>query len=113
MPLSKSLEQGRREGDEAYRRASTTSPVASTRSTIGRARSKRSTNHSNIEGGCQAGGADDAEGGRSDGELRKHREAVQQLSSQAMQTQASLETLKKERAALEISADSFRGAEAE
>src|SRR5439155_6520605 len=36
-----------------------------------------------------------------DGELQKHREAVQQLSSQALQTQASLDTLKKERAALE------------
>ena len=36
-----------------------------------------------------------------DGELRKHREAVQQLSSQALQTQASIDTLKKERAALE------------
>src|SRR5437773_8260866 len=36
-----------------------------------------------------------------DGELQKHREAVQQLSSQALQTQTSLDTLKKERAALE------------
>jgi len=36
-----------------------------------------------------------------DGELTKHREAIQQLSSQALQTQASLDTLKKEHAALE------------
>ena len=36
-----------------------------------------------------------------DGELQKHREAVQHLSSQALQTQATLDTLKKERAALE------------
>src|SRR5690349_2450745 len=36
-----------------------------------------------------------------DGELQKHREAVQHLSSQALQTQATLETLKKERGALE------------
>ena len=36
-----------------------------------------------------------------DGELHKYREAVQQLSSQALQTQATLETLKKERDALE------------
>ena len=36
-----------------------------------------------------------------DGELQKHREAVQQLSAQALQTQASLETLKKERALFE------------
>ena len=36
-----------------------------------------------------------------DGELRKHREAVQQLSSQALQTQVSFDTLKKEHAALE------------
>jgi len=36
-----------------------------------------------------------------DGELQKHREAVQHLSSQALQTQASLDTLKKERAGLE------------
>jgi len=75
------------------------SPVASTR-LDDRTREieevdKRIQKH---EGGCQAGGADDAEGGRPDGRLRKHREAVQQLSSQAMQTQASLETLKKERA---------------
>ena len=36
-----------------------------------------------------------------DGELQKHREAVQHLSSQALQTQATLDTLKKERTALE------------
>ena len=36
-----------------------------------------------------------------DGELQKHREAVQNLSSQALQTQATLDTLKKERAVLE------------
>ena len=36
-----------------------------------------------------------------DGELHKHREAVQHLSSQALQTQAILATLKKERTALE------------
>src|SRR5580698_1010118 len=40
-----------------------------------------------------------------DGELQKHREAVQQLSSQALQTHASIETLKKERALL----DEMRG----
>ena len=33
-----------------------------------------------------------------DGELQKHREAVQHLSSQALGTQATLDTLKKERA---------------
>ncbi|HEY2152432.1 MAG TPA: hypothetical protein VGH34_16605 [Vicinamibacterales bacterium] len=36
-----------------------------------------------------------------DGELQKHREAVQHLSSQALGTQATLETLRKERATLE------------
>ena len=36
-----------------------------------------------------------------DGELQKHREAVQHLSSQALGTQATLDTLKKERATLE------------
>src|SRR5262245_37737211 len=36
-----------------------------------------------------------------DGELHKHREAVQHLTSQALQTQAVLDTLKKERNALE------------
>jgi chromosome segregation ATPase len=36
-----------------------------------------------------------------DGELQKHRAAVQQLSSQALQTSASLESLKAEQAALE------------
>ncbi len=40
-----------------------------------------------------------------DGELAKHREAVQHLSSQALQTHATLETLKKERTAL----DELRG----
>src|SRR4051812_43689750 len=36
-----------------------------------------------------------------DGELQKHREAVQQLSSQGLQTQATLDTLKRERTALD------------
>src|SRR6476620_6019726 len=36
-----------------------------------------------------------------DGELQKHREAVQHLSSQALGTQATLDTLKKERATIE------------
>jgi chromosome segregation ATPase len=48
-----------------------------------------------------------------DGELRKHREAVQQLSSQALQTQASLDTLKKERAAFEDLRGHLRDSEAE
>src|SRR6185436_1540220 len=48
-----------------------------------------------------------------DGELRKHREAVQQLSSQALQTQASLDTLKKERAAFGALRGHLRAPEAE
>src|ERR1051326_2966222 len=40
-----------------------------------------------------------------DGELQKHREAVQHLSSQALGTQATLDTLRKERATL----DELRG----
>src|SRR2546430_3107641 len=40
-----------------------------------------------------------------DGELQKHREAVQHLSSQALGTQATLDTLKKERSTL----DELRG----
>src|SRR6476660_4302684 len=36
-----------------------------------------------------------------DGELAKHREAVQHLSSQALQTQTSLDALRKERVALD------------
>ena len=36
-----------------------------------------------------------------EGDLQKHREAMKQLSSQALETQASLDTLKKERASLE------------
>ena len=48
-----------------------------------------------------------------DGELQKHREAVQHLSSQALQTQASLDTLKKERAALEELRAQLRDAEKE
>ena len=48
-----------------------------------------------------------------DGELQKHREAVQHLSSQALQTQATLDTLKKERAALEEMRGHLRMAEGE
>src|SRR5215472_12019864 len=48
-----------------------------------------------------------------EGELRKHREAVQQLSSQALQTQATLDTLKKERAALEELRGQLQKAEAD
>ena len=48
-----------------------------------------------------------------DGELQKHREAVQHLSSQALQTQATLDTLKKERAALEELRGHLREAEGE
>src|SRR6185295_13229348 len=48
-----------------------------------------------------------------DGELQKHREAVQHLSSQALGTQATLETLKKERAALEGLRGQLREAEGE
>src|SRR5256885_3332432 len=48
-----------------------------------------------------------------DGELRKHREAVQQLSSQALQTQATLDTLKKEQAALEDLRAKLRESEGE
>src|SRR5438477_2158249 len=36
-----------------------------------------------------------------DGELQKHRQQVQQLSSQALETQASVDALKRERATLE------------
>src|SRR3990172_7119543 len=48
-----------------------------------------------------------------DGELQKHREAVQHLSSQALQTQATLDTLKKERAGLEELGGHLRDAEQE
>src|SRR4051812_7316717 len=48
-----------------------------------------------------------------DGELQKHREAVQHLSSQALGTQATLETLKKERAALEGLRGQLRDTETE
>jgi len=48
-----------------------------------------------------------------DGELQKHREAVQHLSSQALQTQASLDTLKKERASLEELRAQLREADTE
>ena len=45
-----------------------------------------------------------------DGELQKHRAAVQQLSSQAIQTRASLEALKKEQEALDSLRDQLRQA---
>src|SRR2546430_9761663 len=48
-----------------------------------------------------------------DGELQKHREAVQHLSSQALGTQATLDTLKKERAALEDLRGQMRDVEGE
>src|SRR5439155_2332862 len=48
-----------------------------------------------------------------DGELQKHREAVQHLSSQALGTQATLETLKKERAALDELRGQLRDADSE
>jgi len=48
-----------------------------------------------------------------DGELQKHREAVQHLSSQALQTQATLETVKLERAALEDLRGQMREADGE
>src|SRR5690348_5834048 len=48
-----------------------------------------------------------------DGELQKHREAVQHLSSQALGTHATLETLKKERATLDELRAQLQKAEAE
>src|SRR5437868_10200661 len=48
-----------------------------------------------------------------DGELQKHREAVQHLSSQALGTQATLDTLKKERATLEELRGHLQNAEGE
>src|SRR5437868_990373 len=48
-----------------------------------------------------------------DGELQKHREAVQHLSSQALGTHATLETLKNERATLEELRTQLQKAEVE
>src|SRR5262245_9304379 len=48
-----------------------------------------------------------------DGELAKHREALQHLSSQALQTQAVLDTLKMERASLEELRGQLRESESE
>src|SRR5581483_1610253 len=48
-----------------------------------------------------------------EGELQKHKQAVQQLSSQALQTQASLDALKKERATLEELRGSLRDAQSD
>src|SRR5207248_4877150 len=48
-----------------------------------------------------------------DGDLQKHRQAMQQLSSQALQTQASIDTLKKERGALEELRTQLRDAQNE
>src|SRR4029453_15483938 len=50
---------------------------------------------------------------RTDAGLEKHREAVQHLSSQALQTQATLETVKLERAALEELRGQMREADLE
>src|SRR5687768_13579048 len=48
-----------------------------------------------------------------DGELQAHRRQVQQLSSQALETQASIDALKKERAALEELRAQLRASQAE
>ena len=48
-----------------------------------------------------------------DGELQKHRHAVQQLSSQALQTNANLDALKKEQATLDQLRDHLRKGQAE
>src|SRR5687768_9786974 len=48
-----------------------------------------------------------------DGELQAHRRQVQQLSSQALETQASIDALKKERAALEEFRNQLRSAQTE
>ena len=50
---------------------------------------------------------------RPDGELEKHREAVEQLSSQAQRTHASLSTLRIEHAALEELRSQLRTAQTE
>src|SRR5258705_5939978 len=48
-----------------------------------------------------------------DGELQKHRQQVQQLSSQALETQASVDSLKRERATLEEFRNQLRAAQGE
>ncbi len=48
-----------------------------------------------------------------DGELQKHRQQVQQLSSQALDTQASVDALKRERATLEEFRNQLRAAQGE
>ena len=48
-----------------------------------------------------------------DGELQKHKQALQSLSSQALQTRASLDTLKKDQAALDELREHLRQAQAE
>src|SRR5688500_12670735 len=48
-----------------------------------------------------------------DGDLQAHRRQVQQLSSQALETQASIDALKKERAALEEFRTQLRSAQGE
>src|SRR6266550_4144498 len=48
-----------------------------------------------------------------DGELQKHRQQMQQLSSQALETQASVDALKRERATLEEFRNQLRGAQGE
>ena len=50
---------------------------------------------------------------RPDGELQKHKQALQSISSQALQTRASLETLKKDQSALDELRDQLREAQTE
>jgi DNA repair exonuclease SbcCD ATPase subunit len=48
-----------------------------------------------------------------DGELQKHKQAVQSLSSHALQTRASLETLKQDQVALDDLREQLRQAQAD
>ena len=48
-----------------------------------------------------------------DGELQKHKQALQSLSSQALQTRASLDALKKDQAALDELREQLRQAQTE
>src|SRR5918999_6249861 len=48
-----------------------------------------------------------------DGDLQKHRQSVQQLSSQALETQASIDALRRERATLEEFRTQLRAAQGE
>jgi len=112
-PTAKALEQVV-EKPRVRRASSTTSPRAWAHSTIAPKSSRTSTSaFQALKEAARQAELSTQKAIGPDGELQKHREAVQHLSSQALQTHAALDTLKKERAGIEELRGHLREAEQE